>query len=134
MTAVRITPGAVYLGRPVLVAASLAGLRGPVVGTVELPLRLFWSAADRRFSLDDPAERRELYQIVLGEARRPGDLAAFLDGGTLIAAWPGLFLPGPVRQAWEGRHPALRVSGRAGPVARATADRIRRPRASRRLA
>ena len=71
MTAVGVTSGAVYLGRPVLVAASLAGLRGPAAGTVELPLHLFWSAADRRFSLDDPAEQREVYQIVLGEARRP---------------------------------------------------------------
>ena len=133
MTAVRITPGAVYLGRPVLVAASLACLRGPVVGTVELPLRLFWSAADRRFTLDDPAERRELYQIVLGEARRPGDLAAFLDGGTLIAAWPGLFLPA-AGCGRPGKVGTLPCGCLGGPVARATADRIRRPRASRRLA
>ncbi len=80
--AVRVAPGAL-LGRPVPVAASLSGLRGPVSGAVELPVHLFWSAADGRFSLDDPAERLQVYEIVLGEARRPGDLAAFLNGGML---------------------------------------------------
>jgi hypothetical protein len=108
MIAVRVTPGAVYLGRPVLVAVSLSDLRGPGSGTMQLPLHLFWSATDGRFSLDDPAERREVYQIVLSEARRPGDLAAFLHGGTLTGLWPGLFLPRLVRRAWEDQHPALR--------------------------
>lgn len=108
MIAVRVSPQAVYQGRPVLVAASLADLRGPTSGVVELPLRLYWSAPDRTFSLDDPAERQKVYMIVVREARRPGDLAAFLDGATLIAAWPDIVLPKPVRRAWEDEHPALR--------------------------
>jgi hypothetical protein len=108
MIAIRASPRAVYQGRPVLVAASLADLRGPTSGVVELPLRLYWSAPDRTFSLDDPAERRKVYQIVVREARRPDDLAVFLDGDTLIALWPGIFLPKPVRRAWEDEHPALR--------------------------
>jgi hypothetical protein len=57
MIAIRASPLLVYQGRPVLVAASLADLRGPTSGVVELPLRLYWSAPDRTFSLDDPAER-----------------------------------------------------------------------------
>lgn len=89
-----------YLGRPVLVAASLADLNGPTCGVVELPLRLYWSAPDRTFSLDDPAERRKVYRIVVREARRPGDLAVFLDGGMLVALWPDIVLPKPVRRAW----------------------------------
>ena len=108
MIAIRASPRFVYQGRPVLVAASLADLRGPTSGVVELPLRLYWSAPDRTFSLDDPAERRKVYQIVVREARRPDDLAVFLDGDTLIALWPGIFLPKPVRRAWEDEHPALR--------------------------
>jgi hypothetical protein len=108
MIAIRASPRFVYLGRPVLVAVSLADLRGPTSGVVELPLRLYWSAADRTFSLDDPAERQKVYTIVVREARRPDDLAAFLDGDTLIALWPDIFLPRPVRRAWEYEHLGLR--------------------------
>lgn len=100
-------------GRAALVAGDLSALRGPVHGTVELPLRLFWSAPDRRFDLDDPDERKLLYQTVLREASRPEDLTAFLDGGTLAALWPSLYLPKGVRQAWENRHPELRRAAAA---------------------
>jgi hypothetical protein len=53
---------------------------------------------------------RWLYQTVLREAGRPEDLAAYLDGDTLIALWPELFLPRGVRQAWEDEHPVLRAT------------------------
>ncbi len=53
------------------------------------------------FSLDDPDERRQVYEIVLSEARRPADLAAFLNGSLLTAVWPDIFLPRLVRKAWE---------------------------------
>ena len=101
-------------GRPVLVAGDLADLRGPVTGTVELPLWLFWSP-DRTFDLDDPATLRWMYQTVLREAARPEDLADYLDGDTLAAVWPDLFLPRGVRQAWEDRFPVLRAA--AAPAA-----------------
>jgi hypothetical protein len=120
MIAVRMTPGAVYLRRPVLVAARLDDLRGPAGGVVDLPLHLFWSAADGSFSLDDPVERLQVYQIVLREARRPGDLADFLNGGTLIAVWPDILLPRLVRRAWEDQHLVLRparLPGRRPPAA-----------------
>jgi hypothetical protein len=48
--------------------------------------------------------------------------------------WPGLFLPGPVRQAWEDQHPVLRAPRRARLAARAAAaarGRISRPCPSR---
>lgn len=108
MIAVRVAPGAVYWRRPVLVVASLADLRGPVSGTVELPLHLYWSGTHGWFSLDDPVQRRLAYTIVLREARCPDDLAAFLDGDMLIALWPRMVLPRPVRTAWEDQHPVLR--------------------------
>jgi DNA invertase Pin-like site-specific DNA recombinase len=109
-------PPAQYQSRPgrgVLVAASLADLRGPVTGTVELPLRLFWSSPDRTFSLDDPDMRQWLYQTVLREATRLEDLATYLNGDTLIVLWPDLYVPKGVRQAWEDQHPALRAAARA---------------------
>ncbi len=95
-------------GRLAVVAASLADLRGPAEGTVELPLRLFWSSPDRTFDLTAPYALRSMYETVLVEASRPEDLTVYLDGDTLIALWPDLWLPKGVRQAWEEQHPVLR--------------------------
>lgn len=95
-------------GRPVLVAGDLAELRGPTSGPVELPLWLFWYP-DRTFDLDAPGMLPWMYQIVLREASRPDDLSGYLNGETLVALWPELFLPKGVRQAWEDRHPVLRA-------------------------
>ena len=110
-TASRPAPG--RPGRRVLVAADLTDLRGPSDGTAELPLRLFWSAADRTFDLGDPDMLRSMYEKVLREASRPDELAAYLNAGRLIAVWPDLFLPRDVRQAWEDQHPALRRAAAA---------------------
>lgn len=96
-------------GRRALVISDLAELRGPTGGAVELPVRLFWSAPDRQFDLDQPFMLRSVYETVLGQASRPEDLADYLDGDLLIAVWPQLYLPKGVRQAWEERHPVLRV-------------------------
>ena len=93
----------------------LASLRGPAHGTVELPLRLFWSSPDRTFDLDKPYMRRWFYQTVLREASRPEDLTRYLDRSTLIALWPELRLPAGVRQAWEEHHPPLRAAGAVPP-------------------
>jgi hypothetical protein len=100
-------------GRRAVVAASLTDLRGPVEGQVELPLWLFWSAPGHSFDLADPDVLRWLYQTVLREAGSAEDLAAYLDGDTLITLWPDLFLPKGVRQAWEDQHPALRAAAAA---------------------
>jgi prevent-host-death family protein len=97
-------------GRAALVAASLADLAGPAHGVVELPLRLFWSAPDRTFDLDQPSMLSALYETVLREASRPGDLTSYLNGEILVAVWPDLFLPKGVRHAWEDRHPELRAA------------------------
>jgi hypothetical protein len=100
-------------GRPAVVAASLADLQGPAEGTVELPIWLFWSAPGHTFDLGDRDMRRWLYQTVLREASRREDLTTYLDGDTLIALWPELYLPKGVRQAWEEQHPALRAAAAA---------------------
>jgi DNA invertase Pin-like site-specific DNA recombinase len=96
-------------GRGALVATSLADLRGPVHGTTELPIWLFWYP-DRTFDLDEPGMLPWMYQIVLREASRPEDLTNCLNADTLIAIWPDLYLPKGVRQAWEDQHPALRAA------------------------
>jgi DNA invertase Pin-like site-specific DNA recombinase len=107
--AAHLAPYQARPGRPVLVIDDLADLRGPVTGLVELPLRLFWSLPDHRFDLDEPDLRRWYYETVLREATRPADLAAYLDGESLISIWPELYLPKGVRRGWEERHPALRA-------------------------
>jgi len=94
----------------VIVVIDLADLRGPVHGTVELPLRLFWSSPDRSFDLDQPFMLRWFYQTVLREASRPEALTGYLDRQTPIALWPELYLPRGVRQAWEDHHPRLRTA------------------------
>jgi DNA invertase Pin-like site-specific DNA recombinase len=96
-------------GRRVLVIDDLADLRGPTTGTVELPLRLFWSLPDHRFDLDDPDARLWYYQTVLREASRAEDLSTHLDAATLADLWPELYLPRGVRRAWEERHRSLRA-------------------------
>ena len=100
-------------GRKVLVAADLTDLRGPTEGVVELPLRLFWSAPDRRFDLGDLDMLRSMYEKVLRGAIRMDELITYLNGGRLIDVWPDLFLPRDVRRAWEDQHPVLRRAATA---------------------
>jgi hypothetical protein len=97
-------------GRRVIVVTDLASLRGPSRGTVQLPLRLYWSGPSPVFDLAEPYLARWLYQIVLREASRPGALTGYLDREKLIVVWPQLHLPRGVRQAWEERHPQLRAA------------------------
>jgi len=100
-------------GRRAIVVTDLANLRGPATGTVELPLRLFWSSTDRRFDLDTASTRRWLCQTVLREAAQPSDLTDYLNCDVLPRLWPELRLPAGVRRAWEDQHPILHSSGSA---------------------
>lgn len=107
------TPYRARPGRSVLVVNDLADLRGPVTGTVELPIWLFWSSADHTFDLSKPFMLRSMYETVLREAARPEDLTGYLNGETLTAVWPDLHLPKAVRAAWEEHHPELRAAAAA---------------------
>jgi len=111
--AAHLAPYQARPGRRVLVIDRLEDLRGPTAGSVELPLRLFWSLPGHRFDLDDPDMRLWYYQTVLREASRADDLAGYLDAATLARLWPELYLPRGVSRAWEEQHPALRAAVRA---------------------
>jgi hypothetical protein len=100
-------------GRRVVVVTDLTSLRGPAEGTVELPLRLYWSGPSPAFDLAKPFMRRWLYEIVLREAGRPEDLTSYLDRDILITLWQELYLPAGVRRAWEEYHPVLRETAAA---------------------
>lgn len=95
--------------RPHLVPETLGELTGPVAGVVQLPLRLDWTER-AEFHLDDPAERKVMYERVIREAARPEDLRSYLNGTVLQETWRQLFLPARVRRIWEERFPALRRS------------------------
>jgi hypothetical protein len=73
-------------------------------------LWLYWSGPSPAFDLGEPYLRRWLYEVVLREAASSEDLTSYLDGRTLIALWPDLYLPEGVRQAWEELHPSLRAA------------------------
>ncbi|WP_306207029.1 hypothetical protein [Actinoplanes sp. RD1] len=101
---------AVPLSRPhraVVVAGTLTELAGPESGLVELPLRLWWNP-QRTFDLGQHTMLLWMYENVLREAIRVGELRDHLHGPTLVRVWPELNLPRAVRRAWEERHPALR--------------------------
>ena len=96
-----------YALRPVVMAASLDALCGPVEGLIELPQRLFWSGAERVFDLSDPDRLLEMYEVVFDAARTEADLAEYLNGEMLARVWPDLTLAPRVRSAWEAAHPRL---------------------------
>lgn len=108
-----VAPDASRPGRPLLVITELSDLRGPGGGKIVLPSRLYPEPAGQVFDLDEPWLLAEAYQIVLTEAAGAWELAAWLNAPRLIEAWPELYLPAAVRQAWEEVHPVLAMTGRA---------------------
>lgn len=107
-----IAPDPTRPGRPVLVITELSDLQGPAGGKIVLPSRLHPEPAGQVFDLNEPWLLREAYQVVLTEASGAADLATWLNAPRLIQAWPQLYLPAAVRQAWQDVHPALATAGR----------------------
>jgi hypothetical protein len=86
----------------VFVPAALSDLHGPRTGPVQLPLQVYSSGHGPRrvFNLDDEAERRELYELVLTEGELE-DVVRYLNPQELLRLWPGLWIPEHVRSAWR---------------------------------
>jgi hypothetical protein len=99
--------------RPVLVPGSLAELKGPKSGVVELPITLYWSGRDPKFNLDDHYEAIRMYLAVLDAARSVDDLATYLNGDLLAELWPELRLARAKRGPWEDRFGELRPAATA---------------------
>jgi hypothetical protein len=97
----------------VLVPGSLAELKGPKSGVVELPITLYWSGRDPKFNLDDHYEAIRMYLAVLDAARSVDDLATYLNGDILAGLWPDLHLTRAVRAPWEARFKELHPSAAA---------------------
>lgn len=91
--------------QPVIVAPSLAELNGPVEGTVELPVHVDWTPANK-YDLATPKRVQTMYRTVLQQARVVNDLQ-YLNAAVLRRVWAGLRLSRPVRRAWEEAFPEL---------------------------
>ncbi|HET8657597.1 MAG TPA: hypothetical protein VFM55_01210 [Micromonosporaceae bacterium] len=92
--------------KPVTVPDRLDLLAGPTTGVVTLPRHLDWSGCPV-YDLDFPGRIVDLYRTVILEATKPDDLHAYLNEATLRRLWPQLWLPAPVRTAWQSRFPDL---------------------------
>ncbi|WP_202610446.1 hypothetical protein [Herbidospora solisilvae] len=124
-----------YADVPDRASTSLAALRGPVDGVVELPLHLCWSG-QRSFDVGDPTECRMMYQIVITEGVR-ADVEHYLAFDRLLEAWPRLHrMLGPAYvETWEERFPVLReVAEQAAPALKAEMRRAREAIEARRSA
>ena len=107
MTAGQLPPTRGY-AKPIVVADRLESLVGPTSGVVHLPRHLKWSGTPR-YDLDQPGRIADLYRTVLNEAATTADLHTYLEQSALLALWPTLWLPRPVRAAWEERFPGLHL-------------------------
>jgi hypothetical protein len=90
--------------RPVALPDDLAELRGPLTGTVRLPLRIYASGLGpaRSFDLSNEAELIELYEIVLTDGTAE-DVCRYINREELRRLWRRLWLPPHVRHVWEPR-------------------------------
>ena len=93
--------------RQVAVPDSLDDLKGPGSGVVELPITLFWSRPDRKFSLDDRYQAIDMYLAVLDRGS-VDELATFLNRKLLVELWPDLHLTRAKRLPWQARFAELR--------------------------
>jgi hypothetical protein len=85
---------------------SLDELVGPTSGIVTLPRHIDWGP-HYEYDLADEADLLLMYERVIREAQSPADLCAYLNADLLRRHWTDLFLPTPVRTAWQARFPKL---------------------------
>ncbi|MEU4168991.1 hypothetical protein AB0F46_19225 [Streptomyces sp. NPDC026665] len=108
----------------------LTELRGPVEGTVTLPLHLAWSGL-RVFDLGDEKLLLGMYRIVLLNGMHE-DYVRYLNAAQLVARWPILrkMLGRGVRSAWENRFTQLQTATAALPMHSNLPSPIRNPSTS----
>ncbi|HTX01866.1 MAG TPA: hypothetical protein VMD59_23990 [Acidimicrobiales bacterium] len=70
-----------------------------VTGRITLPLHVRWSDPELSYDLDDPHERRMVYEQVLVEGTED-DVRRFVDPDVLLHEFSELVLPPHVRRAW----------------------------------
>lgn len=98
--------------KPYILPTSLARLHGPTSGTIMLPRHIDWGPR-YAFDLTDEADIALMYERVIREAQTSADLHAYLNSTILQRLWPDLFLPLPVRSAWQAKFPELGTTAAA---------------------
>jgi hypothetical protein len=91
---------------------SLDELRGPLSGTVRLPMRIYWTGPDPEsveWDMSSPQRRARLYEVVLREGDLD-DVKTFVDGQELLRLWESLYLPTWLRTAWQPLIEATRTA------------------------
>jgi hypothetical protein len=92
--------------KPYHTPKSLASLKGPSCGLLDLPHSVFWSS-ERSVNLDVPGGIPMAYQAILSEGT-PKEQESLLNEDVLCRYWGELVLPVRVRTLWETRFPVLR--------------------------
>lgn len=90
----------------VFVPADLGLLTGPLHGSFDPPVNLYWQPGSLDFS--DPGDLRLFYASALTRAGTAEQFATWINARAVIANWPAIALPSRVRAAWETIHPMLR--------------------------
>jgi len=98
--------------KPYVLPTALAELVGPTTGTATLPHHLDWGP-HYVYDLFDEADVLLLYERVIREAQTSADLSTYLNAATLRSSWRDLYLPKPVRAAWEAQFPELGTTAAA---------------------
>ena len=95
---------------PVVVPDDPASLKGPSSGTVTLPLTLDWSP-DPTYDVSRPERAASMYKTVLLEAGNEKIMGEYISWDLLRKIWGRLRLRLPkfCQEAWEERHPELKV-------------------------
>jgi hypothetical protein len=80
--------------------ADWTGVEAPTQGAVQVPDHIDPTNPRRVYELDDPAERKYLYEIVLTDGT-PADVNRLIARSILVDLWARLCLPASLRAAWE---------------------------------
>jgi hypothetical protein len=76
------------------------GTRAPTRGLVVVPDHVDPTNFTRVYDLDDPAERKYVYEIVLADGT-PEDIENLIHRSHLRDLWDRLYLPRAVRRSWQ---------------------------------
>jgi hypothetical protein len=79
--------------------ADWTGAEAPTQGAVLVPDHIDPTNPRRVYELDDPAERKYLYEIVLTDGT-PADVNRLIGRSILVELWARLYLPAGIRAAW----------------------------------
>lgn len=95
--------------KPYDAPASLAELRGPYDGPIDLPHAVRWQADHLGVNVSVLGWRRMAYQALLAEGTAD-EQRLLMNRERLIELWPTLNMDVRVRALWEGRFPELRAA------------------------